>query len=159
MTPQGRNRHISLTRVCVKICNRIFSVRRTSMKKRRQPKTSRDDHREVVRTLAAAGLSGDVIAATLKLGKNRLRAEHALDLHSGREAKKADAAAKAAAELPREEREQLERIKASFKSHWYTKEFGNDLYNGAHTIAEALEWCRRFKSARDPNDEGTAGDD
>lgn len=122
------------------------------MKRRRKPKAPRDDRAQVVQELAAAGLSGDVIAATLKLGKNRLRAEHALDLHSGREAKKADEAAKRAAELTKEEAERLARIKRSFESHWYDPETGNDLYGGAHSIEEALQWCRRFKPSHAPNE-------
>jgi hypothetical protein len=44
----------------------------------------------VVKTLAARGYSGDVIAATLGVNKNHLRAEHALDLQAGREIKWAE---------------------------------------------------------------------
>jgi hypothetical protein len=68
-------------------------------------------NRRMVKTLAAKGLSGDVIAARLGVNKNFLRAEHALDLHAGREIKRADKAAADAAELPRWERERLEAIR------------------------------------------------
>ena len=54
--------------------------------------------RRVVKDLAAQGFSGDVIAAKLQLNKNHLRAEHALDLHEGREIKQAEKAAAEAAE-------------------------------------------------------------
>jgi len=47
----------------------------------------------IVKQLAARGLSGDVIAASVGLNKNSLRAEHALDLHEGREIRAAEKAA------------------------------------------------------------------
>jgi hypothetical protein len=131
-------------------------------KRRRKPKVSfrdrirkshppRDDRAQVVKELAAAGLSGDVIAAALAIGKNRLRAEHALDLHSGRTAKNEAAKAAAATALSKEDAERLARIERSFKSHWYDPVHGNDLYGGAHTVEEALAWCAQFKAARKTN--------
>jgi hypothetical protein len=132
-------------------------------KQRRKPKVSfrdqtrkshppRDHRAQVVKELAAAGLSGDVIAATLKLGQNRLRREHALDLHSGRTAKIEAAKAAEATALSKEDAERLARIERSFKSHWYDPVHGNDLYGGAKNIAEALRWCESFKSTREPNE-------
>jgi hypothetical protein len=133
-------------------------------KRRRKPKVSfrdrtgkshppRDDRAQVVKELAAAGLSGDVIAAALAIGKNRLRAEHALDLHTGRTAKIEAAKAAAAAAPNKEEAERIERIKRAFQSHWYDPVHGNDLYGGAHTVEEALAWCAQFKSARKTNED------
>jgi hypothetical protein len=124
-----------------------------------RPRPPQDDRTQIIKELAAAGLSGDVIAATLKLGQNRLRREHALALHSGRTAKNEAAKAAAAAALNKEEAEQLERIKKAFASHWYSEEFGCDLYGGARTIAEAQAWCRQFKSAHKPNEDSNGQDD
>lgn len=106
------------------------------------------NRRRMVKTLAAKGLSGDVIAARLGVNKNFLRAEHALDLHAGREIKKAKEAAASAAALSKKEQELLDRIKSSFDSHWYSKEHGNYLYGGAHTIEEAIAWCESFRAKR-----------
>ena len=53
----------------------------------RTPVKALRNRRRVVKTLAAQGFSGDVIAAKLQLNKNHLRAEHALDLLAGREIK------------------------------------------------------------------------
>jgi predicted deacylase len=126
---------------------------------KRQRKVPRDGRRQVVKELAAAGLSGDVIAATLKLGKNRLRAEHALDLHSGRTARKADEAVKAAAAPTKEEAERLKIIKQAFKSHWYTEEHGCDLFNGARTVQEALAYWASFRpAAREPEEDSDEPD-
>ena len=102
----------------------------------------------MVKTLAAKGLSGDVIAARLGVNKNFLRAEYALDLHAGREIKEAKEAAASAAALSKKEQELLDRIKSSFDSHWYSKEHGNCLYGGAHTIEEAIAWCESFRAKR-----------
>jgi DNA-binding transcriptional MerR regulator len=122
--------------------------RRNQVRKYRQP---RDDRAQVVKELAAAGLSGDVIAAALAIGKNRLRAEHALDIHAGRTAKNEAAKAAAATALNKEDAERLERIKRAFNSHWFDPVNGCDLYGGAKTIEEALAWCAQFKSARKTN--------
>jgi hypothetical protein len=134
------------------------------MKRRRKPAGRTHplggDRSQIIKELAAAGLSGDVIAATLKLGQNTLRREHALDLHSGRTAKSEAAKAALAAAPSKAEREQLARIEESFQSDWYSPEHGNDLFGGAMNIAEALEWCKQFKSARQPNEDsnGSSGD-
>jgi len=75
----------------------------------------------MVRTLAAKGLSGDVIAARLGANKNFLRAEYALDLHAGREIKWADKAAADAAELPRFIRVFSRAIyRATSKNFWFS---------------------------------------
>jgi hypothetical protein len=105
--------------------------------------------------MAAAGLVEDQIA--LRLGgmdKNRLRRRHIEALKQGRASAAAKKAREAARQPSRQEREQLERIKASFASEWYSKTRGNDLYGGAHTIEEALAWCAQLKPVRQlPNDE------
>jgi hypothetical protein len=84
----------------------------------------------VVKQLAAEGFSGDVIAAHVGLNKNRLRAEHALDLHAGREIKDAEKAA--AAELTKEEYHALDAMMLSFASHWFSPEHGNLLFEGTN---------------------------
>ena len=66
------------------------------------------NRRRIVKTLAAKGLSGDVIAARLGVNKNFLRAEYALDLHAGREIKEAKEAAASAAALSKKEQEWTE---------------------------------------------------
>jgi hypothetical protein len=99
--------------------------------------------------MAAAGLVEDQIA--LRLGgmdKNRLRRRHIEALRQGRASAAAKKAREAARQPSRQEREQLERIKASFASEWYSKTYGNDSYGGAHTIEEAVAWCAQFESAR-----------
>ena len=109
------------------------------MKTHVKPPTKR---RHFVKNLAAEGFNLDVIAARLGVNKNYLRAEHALDLHAGRQIKAAKKAAAGA--LSKKERQRLDCIKASFESHWYTKEHGNILFGGTHSVEEALEWCRRY---------------
>jgi hypothetical protein len=117
------------------------------MKKTAKPKESRS---QIVKALAASGLPGDAIAAMLKVGQNRLRREHALDLFAGRTAKNVAAKAAAAAALSRRERERRDLIKRSFASHWFDPLHGNDLFGRAKNIREALAWCDRFKSGRAP---------
>jgi hypothetical protein len=116
------------------------------MKPRTNPKGTRsqppNNLRHFVKNLAAEGFSGDVIAARLGVNKNYLRAEYALDLHAGRQIKAAKKAAAGA--LSKKERQRLDCIKASFESHWYTKEHGNILFGGTHSVKEALEWCKRY---------------
>jgi hypothetical protein len=123
------------------IKSRYKSCMRTGSRTGAKPPSKR---RNVITTLAALGLNGDVIAQRLGVNKNTLRAKHALELKAGREARRAEKERAAAAQLSKKERERLDCIKSSFNSHWYTKENGNDLYGGAQTIAEALEWCERF---------------
>jgi hypothetical protein len=104
----------------------------------RTPVKAPRNRRRVVKTLAARGYSGDVIAATLGVNKNHLRAEHALDLQAGREIKWAEKAA--AAELSRKERERIEIITAAWYSDWYDAELGeNLLFPDCRTLEEALE--------------------
>jgi hypothetical protein len=108
-------------------------------------------HRKVKR-MAAAGLVEDQIALRLGgLDKNQLRRRHIEALKQGRASRDAQKAQEAAEQPSREERERLERIELAFQSDWYSPDHGCDLYGGAHTVEEALEWCRRFKSPRDPN--------
>src|SRR5215510_201193 len=102
------------------------------------------NRRRVVKTLAAQGFSGDVIAAKLRLNKNHLRAEHALDLHAGREIKRAEKAAAKAAELSRKERERIEIITAAWNSDWYDTELGECLlFPDCKTLEEALEQSKK----------------
>ena len=108
----------------------------------RTPTKAARNRRRTIKTLAAQGFSTDMIAAKLGLNKNHLRAEHALDLHAGREIRRADKVAAEAAELTHKERQRLEVIKGSFDSHWYTPEHGNDLFGNTHSVAEALAWCK-----------------
>jgi len=103
-------------------------------------------HGHIVKALAAQGVNADVIAAHLGINKNRLRAEYALDLHTGRVKLKKQKAAAAVAALSKQDAELLDRIRGSFASHWYTKEFGNDLYGGTHTVEDAFRWCKDFKT-------------
>jgi hypothetical protein len=105
--------------------------------------------RHVVKKLAAMGLSGDVIAAHVGLNKNTLRARHALDLHAGREIKKAKKEAAAAAALSKEDQKLLDCIKKSFASHWYDPELGNLIFGDTHSVAEAWEWCKRNRGRQD----------
>jgi hypothetical protein len=93
--------------------------------------------------MAAAGLVEDQIALRLGgLDKNQLRRRYIEELKEGRTAAAAEREQAAAEELSRKERERLECVEASFRSHWYTKEFGNDLYGGTHTVEEALAWAK-----------------
>ena len=110
------------------------------MKTRVKPANKR---RHVVKKLAAQGFNGDVIAARLGVNKNKLRAEHALDLDAGRRAKAAEKAASAAAALSKNEQARLDCIQASFDSHWYDPKHGNLLFGDTHSVEEALAWCRR----------------
>jgi DNA-binding CsgD family transcriptional regulator len=103
---------------------------------------SPNKRRHIVTTLTAQGLNGDVIAARLGVNKNTLRAKHALELHAGRQIKRAKKQRAAATQLSKKERELLAIIKASFASHWFDAEFGNLLFGGARTVQEALRWCK-----------------
>jgi hypothetical protein len=110
----------------------------------RTPVKALRNRRRVVKTLAAQGFSGDVIAAKLQLNKNHLRAEHALDLHAGREIKRAEKAAAEAAELSRKERERIEIITAAWNSDWYDAELGECLlFPDCKTLEEALEQSKK----------------
>jgi hypothetical protein len=105
-------------------------------------------HRQV-KLMAAAGLVEDQIA--LRLGgmdKNRLRKKYIDAIKEGRAVAANQEAQAAAEELPRKERELLDRIERSFESHWFDDELGNLLYGGARSVEEALEWlagtpCRK----------------
>ena len=104
-------------------------------------------HRRV-KEMASAGLVEDQIALRVGGGidKNQLRRRYIDSIKQGR-AKKQEARAEAeAAESSKQE--QLERIKASFASHWYDLQCGNLLYGGAHTVEEALAWVQQFSSRR-----------
>ena len=95
----------------------------------------------MVHQLAAEGFSGDVIAARLGVNMNTLRAQHALHLKAGRDAKAKEKAEAEAAALTRSEQARLDAIKGTFDSHWYSKETGNIIFGGTHTVEEALAWC------------------
>jgi DNA-binding transcriptional MerR regulator len=81
--------------------------------------------RRTVRTLAAQGFSLDVIAAKLGLNKNHLRAEHALDLHAGREIKAAEKerAEANAVVLTKDEEQLLSAIRSSFANGYWVATF------------------------------------
>jgi hypothetical protein len=77
--------------LCVCVCVCIFRCVRCAVRHRQKPRSTWQKpprkQRHTLERLAAEGRSGDVIAATLGINKNRLRAEHALDLQAGRETK------------------------------------------------------------------------
>jgi hypothetical protein len=106
------------------------------------------DQGRMVTRLAHEGHSTDVIAARLGVNMNTLRAQHALHLKAGRDAKAAEKAAAEAAELGKRERERLEHIEKSFASDWNDPVHGNLFYNGARSVAEALAWCDSFKGLK-----------
>jgi hypothetical protein len=85
-----------------------------------------------VRALARQGLSGDVIASTVGVNKNSLRAEHALDLHAGRESRKAEQEAADAAAITKGEYHFLNAATLSFEpgSGWFDERLGNFLFEG-----------------------------
>jgi hypothetical protein len=95
----------------------------------------------MVKQLAAEGFSGDVIAARLGVNMNTLRAQHALHLKAGRDAKAEKKAEAEAAALSKSERARLYAIKQSFESDWYSPEHGNLIFGGTHSVEEALAWC------------------
>jgi hypothetical protein len=105
--------------------------------------------RHLVTTLAQQGASGDEIAARLHINRNVLRAEYALQLKAGRDARKAKKQRAAATALSKEEQRHLDLVRRSFDSHWYDAELGNLLFGGAHSVEEALRWCGRFKNKWD----------
>jgi hypothetical protein len=76
-----------------------------------------------------------------------LRSEHALDLHAGRESRKAEQEAADAAAISREEYYFLCAASASFDSDWFDPKYGNTLFfgmdgKGARDIHDAF---RRWK--------------
>jgi hypothetical protein len=85
---------------------------------------------DTVLALARQGLSGDVIAATVGVNKNSLRAEHASDLHAGREIRAAEQAAADAAAITKEEYHFLNAATSSFDSDWFDPQHGNALFFG-----------------------------
>src|SRR5262249_17395121 len=119
----------------------------------RTPVKALRNRRRVVKTLAAQGFSGDVIAAKLQLNKNHLRAEHALDLLAGREIKQAEKAAAEAAELSRKEREIVEIVTAAWNSDWYDAELGECLL-----FPDAKLLKKLWSKAKRPGDEVNAKD-
>ena len=106
------------------------------------PVKARSNRGQVVKDLAAQGLSGDVIAAKMRINKNRLRAAHALDLHAGRQVKQA---AKAAAEaVSCKDRERIEAITRAWHSDWYDPEIGECLlFPDCKSLEEALEQSKK----------------
>jgi hypothetical protein len=108
----------------------------------RTPAKALHNRGQMVRDLAAAGDSGDVIAAKLQLNKNRLRAEHALELHAGRKFKQAERAAAEA--LSRKDRERIEAITRAWHSDWYDPEIGECLlFPDCKSLEEALEQSKK----------------
>jgi hypothetical protein len=96
--------------------------------------------RRFVKDLTAEGYNGDCIAQTLGISKNALRRRHALDLHAGRQIKAAEKAAAPRTKQERERAELIALIERSFQSEWYDPVHGNELYGGAHSVAEVLAW-------------------
>jgi hypothetical protein len=97
-----------------------------------------------VKDLAAQGFSGDVIAAKLRLNKNHLRAEHALDLLEGREIKQAEKAAAEAAELSKKDKERIKIVTDAWNSHWFDPEIGECLlFPDCKSLEEALAQSKK----------------
>jgi hypothetical protein len=111
----------------------------SSKRSRRSPQLH-----EEVRKMASRGLVEDQIALRLNgMDKNRLRRKYIDAIKDGRAAAAAARAEAEAAELTRKQKEMLEAIEDSFASHWYSPENGNLLYDGAHTVEEALAWLEQ----------------
>jgi hypothetical protein len=95
-----------------------------------------------VKNLASQGLNADVIAAKVGLNKNTLRAEHALDLHAGREIRAAEQAAEVV--ITKEEYYFLDAASLSFSEPgWFEPDCGNLLFLGpngeaARNLADAF---------------------
>jgi hypothetical protein len=106
----------------------------------RRPKSS--IHRRV-QAMAAAGLVEDQIALRIGGDKNQLRRKYIDSIKAGRDAKAKEKAAAEAAELSRSERARLYAIKQSFNSPWYSKETGNIIFGGTHSVEEAIAWCEQ----------------
>jgi hypothetical protein len=121
---------------------------RTRVKPNGKPSQPASKRQRIVRDLAALGHSSDVIGAVLGIGRDALRASHALDLHAGREkAKKQKAEAKGG--LTREEMCCADVMLSSFASgSWVDPVCGNLLWDGldgraAKTAASAYAaWLR-----------------
>ena len=94
-----------------------------------------------LQAMAAAGLVEDQIALRIGGDKNQLRRKYIDAIKAGRNAKVQEKAAAEAAELTKSERARLYAIKQSFDSHWYSKETGNIIFGGTHSVEEALAWC------------------
>jgi hypothetical protein len=117
---------------------------------RRRPKTNGKRtsglHRRV-KQLAAAGLVEDQIVLRVGGGidKNQLRRRYIDSIKEGRAAAQEAQAAAEAAEMSKRERALRELIERTFKSRWYTKEHGNLLFDGAHTVDEAVALVRSYE--------------
>lgn len=99
-----------------------------------------------VRRMAAYGLVEDQIALRLNgMDKNRLRRKYFDSIKEGRVIASAARMQAEAAELTRKEKECLEAVKASFESDWYDPIYGNLLFDGAHTVEEALAQCKNWR--------------
>ena len=109
-----------------------------------KPKKSTAD---VVADMAASGLVEDEIAHRLGVHKNVLRARHIDSIKAGKAAAAASEAEAAA--LTAADYHVLRDITDSFASHWYTEEFGNELWlgtdgKGARTVEDAYAgWKQR----------------
>ena len=83
-----------------------------------------------------------MIAAKLRLNKNHLRAEHALDLQAGREIKWAEKAA--AEELSKKDKERIAAVTAAWNSDWYDPERGECLlFPDCKSLEEALAQSKK----------------
>ena len=94
-----------------------------------------------VQAMAAAGLVEDQIALRIGGDKNQLRRRYIDAIKAGRNAKVAEKAEAKAAELSKAKRGRLYAIKQSFDSPWYSKEHGNLIFGGTHSVEEAIAWC------------------
>jgi hypothetical protein len=118
------------------------STHKPQAKLSRTPLKAPRNRGQVVRQLASEGCSGDVIAAKLRLNKNHLRAEHALDLQAGREIKWAEKAA--AEELSKKDKERIAAVTAAWNSDWYDPERGECLlFPDCKSLEEALAQSKK----------------
>ena len=108
----------------------------------RTPVKAVGKRRRTVKALAAQGVSADAIAQVVGVSRNSLRHHHAIDLHNGREIKRAERAAEA--EIDRRERERIEIVTRVWHSHWYSHELGYHLlYPDCKTLEEALAQSKK----------------
>jgi hypothetical protein len=142
LTRRSKPENIYVAKTHMKQKHRQKRVEHRSSKRAKRSDLVHDQ----VRRMAAYGLVEDQIALRLNgMDKNRLRRKYIDSIKEGRAIASAARAEAEAAELTRKEKECLAAVKASFNSDWYSPEYGNDLFDGAHTVAEALAQCKNWQ--------------
>jgi hypothetical protein len=111
----------------------------------RKPAKPVRDQARIVEAMAAKGMSADIIAACLNMGRNELRGRHALSLHNGREKAKKQKAEIKGGDLTYAEMCAADSILSSSASEWFGPVYGNLLWarldgggGGAKTPAQAF---------------------